>query len=126
MKLKEVCNDLFDVAKRINRVDKNYFVVFNKDKNRFEVHHKKQRGTSLSFIVNGKLNASVIKKAIKTSIKFADEILKQVEKENCLLEKRAIEKLSDENMSKFKSYIDYANEKNCDVDFLLTNQVEWI
>lgn len=126
MKLKEVCDDLFNIANRLKEIDRNYFVVFNKINNRFEVHHKKQKGSTLAFVVVGKLDAGVIKKAIKSSIKFAKDILKQIEIDNCLIEKKNTDKLADENMLKFKSYIEYANAKNCDVDFLWTNQTKWI
>lgn len=126
MKLIKIYNDLFDIAKRLNQIDKSYFIVFNKHKNRFEVHYKKQRGNSLSFVVENKLDASVLKKSVTTSIKFASKILQQIEKENDYIEKQNLEKIADENMYKFKSYIDYANQKNCDIDFTKVNQNGWI
>lgn len=126
MKLIKVCNDLFDVSNRLKQIDSEYVIYFNKDKNLFEVHHKKQRGGSFAFVVGKNLNAAVLKKAVLTSIKFAGKILKQIERDNFLLEKRNIDKATDENMIRFKFYIDYANSKNCDVDFSKMAPGEWI
>lgn len=126
MKLIKITDDLFGISKRLNQMDSDYYVVFNKQKNRFEVHNKRQRGNTLAFIVENKLDASALKKAIKTSVKFADEILRHIEKENYYIEKKNIEKTTDENMCKFKSYIDYANQKNCDIDFAKCSHNEWI
>lgn len=38
----KVEDDVFDIIKRIKEIDKDYFVVFNKEKSKFELHHSTQ------------------------------------------------------------------------------------
>lgn len=126
MKLKLITNDLFDIANRLKVLDVNYFVVYNKLKRKYEVHHKKQKEDSFAFSVENKLDARAIKKAIVTSIKHANKILSQIEKQNSLLQKKEVDLLLDQNMIRFKNYIDYANAKSCDINFDLINENKWI
>ena len=69
-KLIIIKNDLFNISNRIKNIDKNYYICFNKSLKQFEVHHKKQPDTTFCFVAGKTLNASVLTKAIKTSVKF--------------------------------------------------------
>lgn len=119
-KLILIKNDLFNISNRIKKIDKNYFICFNKTLKQFEVHHKKQPDTTFCFVAGKSLNASVLNKVIKTSVKFYLKNLKNMQEVNLQLNKKSEQNIKEKHMQMFKSLIDYSfknirqpNFENC-------------
>ena len=117
MKLKILNHDLFFVCKRLKKINKDYFVCFNKALNNFEVHFKNQKGGTFCFCVGKKLNASAVKKTYLTQVKNAKKLFKQIELNNKKIEAENEKKLTEKHMSEFSLMIDYASRKAGNVDF---------
>ena len=98
MTYQEIKSDVFDIAKRIKSIDKNYFVVLNKTKNRFEVHYKRNKNTYELTIPYKTLDARAVEFVRKTAVQNKEKIFEEIEKSNEKLErqntKNMIENLS--------------------------------
>jgi len=46
-----IANDVLDIAQRIKEIDGDYFVVFDRERNRFEVYNRSQRGNTLALVL---------------------------------------------------------------------------
>lgn len=117
--LKLITSDMFNISKRIKKIDKNLLVFYNKNKDRYEVHYSNsyKNSSTLAFCVGKNLNAFTLKKAYLTSSKNAKKLIKQINYSNkCLREKQESEFLS-KHIETLNNYLSYANNKNSDVFF---------
>lgn len=88
-KQKVIESDVFDICKRIKELDPSYYIVYNFQNNKFEVHSNYQRGNSFCFIVPfDALDARVLEYARKTSVARKDKLIEEIDRENELAEKR--------------------------------------
>ena len=61
-------NDIFNIAKRLKSIDKKYFIVFNSDRNKYEVHYARAKNTYELTIPYDTLDARTIDFVLKTRI----------------------------------------------------------
>ena len=86
MKL-QILHDMFNISKRIRNIDRNYYVVFNISKQKFEVHNSSQIGSSYCVTIPyEKLDERTLKFVLKTKSANIDEILEKIENDNNMLE----------------------------------------
>ena len=127
MNIKIIKNDLFNIVKRIKKIDKNYFIVFNYSYKRYEVHYKKQKGSSLCFVVDKPyLNSEVLTKAYKTSVRNYKALIKEISENNSYLQNKNDEYLKEKSKTYINNYIKYANKVNCDYNFLNADTTLWV
>jgi len=89
----EIKNDVYNISKRIKKIDKDYIVFYNTSKNKFEIHNLGQIGGSYCLTLPfDSLDERTIKHVRKTSSANIDEILEKIENENKVLE--STEKIS--------------------------------
>lgn len=123
----EIKNDLFNISKRIKKIDKNYFIVFSPRKKVYEVHYKNQKGSSLAFCVDKKyLNSEVLTKAYKTSVRNYKKLLSEIESNNLKLDKKNEEYLKQKSEYYLKSYLYYADKKGGDCKFENADNTLWV
>ncbi len=115
--MKIINNDLFNIVNRIKQIDKSYYIVYNKNKIRYEVHSNKQKGSTLAFCLGSKLNAYALKKAMLTSCKFSKKIIKNVINTNLKLEEQNQQNFINRHIETLNNYLAYANKKSSDVNF---------
>lgn len=81
--------DVFDICQRLKEVDETYFVVFNFNRKKFEVHSSLQRGSSYCFTIPYDcLDDRTIDFARKTSVARIDQLIKEIDQQNENLEKQ--------------------------------------
>jgi len=86
MKIK-ITHDVYDIAKRIKNIDKNYYIVFETSRGKFEVHNSSQIGSSYCLTLpNTCLDERALKHVRKTQSANIDEILEKIENDNNLRE----------------------------------------
>ena len=125
--MRKIKKDLFNIAYRLKKIDKGYFIIFNTLKNRYEVHNKNQSKNTLCFCCDRKyLTAEVVSKAHITNIRNSKRLLKDIELNNISLQKKQEDGFKDKYMQDFKSFLDYANNKNCECDFSNFNLTKWL
>ena len=91
--------DTYDIVKRIKEIDENYYIVYDTEKQRFEMHYADLPQT-FCFIIGDELDSRAIDKIYYTSTKYTDEILEKIDKNNSDLEINTIRQ--------FQSDADYA------------------
>lgn len=84
-----VRGDLFDIARRLKEVDKDYFVVYSYRDNRYEVHSKGNRGNTLCFAAP-RLDERVIVKARQTRRERLDRLIAEAERDNERIKREAL------------------------------------
>ena len=88
-------NDTFDVASRLKAIDSTYFLVFNLQKRRFEVHSREQRGSSLCVVLPfDRLDERTLSHVRKTRSEARKQFLAEMEQENAKIEKAKLEKVA--------------------------------
>ena len=83
----QIFNDMFNISKRIKNIDRNYYVIFNISKQKFEVHNSSQIGSSYCLTIPyDKLDERTLKLVLKTKSANIEEILEKIENDNNILE----------------------------------------
>ena len=90
----EIESDCLDIIKRIKAVDEDYFVVFNMDKKKFELHNKSQGGNTycLTFPFDT-LDERAVTLVLKTRVQNSDALFEEMQRENEKQEKDNIKKI---------------------------------
>ena len=86
-------NDIFNIAKRLKSIDKKYFIVFNSDRNKYEVHYSRAKNTYELTIPYDTLDARTINFVLKTRIQNKQKIFEEIENSNKKLEQQNIKNL---------------------------------
>ena len=85
MKIK-LTYDVYNISKRIKEIDKDYFIVFNTSKGKFEVHNNSQIGGSYCLTLPyACLDERTLVYVRKTSVANIDYVLNKIENDNNLL-----------------------------------------
>lgn len=101
--LKIIENDMFNISKRIKRINKNYCLVFNLKTKNYELYFKNGFSFERELVLNFDfLDFRTIKKVIETRTRNLEKLIKKIEEENKKLEEKNIENLKDESISKIK------------------------
>ncbi len=87
-KLFEIESDCLDIVKRIRAIDKDYFVMFNLDSKKFELHnHAQGKGTFCLTFPFDVLDERAVTFTLKTRVQNSDALFEELEAENRALEK---------------------------------------
>ena len=110
MMLIKIYEDVFDITTRLKEIDKDYFVVFNTQKNKYEVHNKSQKNTYCLSVPFSGLDSRTIDLTLKTRRENIDKLLKEIEQNNETIEKDAGRKTKDLCEFKAKEFFDYSKK----------------
>lgn len=86
-KLFEIKSDCLDIVQRIKSIDADYFVVFNEDSAKYELHSLGQANTYCLTFPFDALDERAYVHTLKTRVQNSDEIFRRLEEENVRLEK---------------------------------------
>ena len=82
-----IFHDVYNISKRVKYIERNYYVVYNTSKKKFEIHNSNQMGSSYCLTIpNDQLDERVLKLVRKTQSANIEEILEQIENDNKHLE----------------------------------------
>ena len=83
----KIKRDVYNIAKRIKKIDKNYYIVYNTSTLKFEIHCKNQIGSPYCLTLPyDELDERALKYVRSTQIANMDEILEKLEYDNQLVE----------------------------------------
>lgn len=93
-KLLKVDSDCLGIVERIKAVDADYFVVYNLDNNKFELHNSGQGRNSycLTFPYDA-LDERAYLYVLKTRVQNSDELFERMEAKNAKLQKEQIKQI---------------------------------
>ena len=80
-------SDVYNIAKRIKDIDRDYFIVYNTSKNVYEVHNSSQIGSTYCvYIPYNTLDVRTLEFVYMTQSKFISDIIAKIDSENKLKE----------------------------------------
>ena len=83
----QIFNDVYNISNRIKNIDRDYYVVYNTSKQKFEIHNSSQIGTSYCLTLPyNELDERALKYVLKSSTNNIDEILEKIENNNNSIE----------------------------------------
>ena len=93
-KLFEIESDCLDIIQRIKTIDKDYFVIYNLDKHKFELHnHSQGRYTYCLTFPFDQLDERAYLYTLKTRVQNSDKLFKEMEDENRKLKKQKVNQI---------------------------------
>lgn len=79
----EIYSDCLDIIKRLREIDKDYFVMFNLDRNCFELHNRAQEvGGTFCLTLPDVLDERSVDLTKRTLSQKRDELIAQLDAEN--------------------------------------------
>lgn len=103
-------NTLFNLNERLKQLDNSFYITFNTNLNRYEVHSSKQKNSYCFAVPYGKLDARIIKFAQKTSVKNLTSYISEIQQHN-----------QQQELNSRKEKEDYIKQKGLDMLFFLQN-----
>ena len=101
-RLFEIESDCLDIVRRLREIDKDYFVMFNLDSKKFELHnHSQGKGTFCLTFPFDVLDERALDFARKTRVQNSDELFAEMEAENRALEKAKVKQILNDFEEKF-------------------------
>ena len=92
----KIQSDVYFICQRLREIDDSYFVMYNLDRQAYEVHSNAQGRDSFCFTVPfEQLDGRTIEFALKTSAHRRDEIINEIEKNNQLVYERELKRQVD-------------------------------
>lgn len=99
----QIENDVYNISKRIKNIDRDYYVVYDTSKQKFEVHNSKQIGSTYCLTLPYcELDERCLDYVLKTQSTNVEEILEKIENDNKMLE-------STNKLSAFSTILDAIN-----------------
>ena len=119
MKVK-IDNDVFDIAKRIKEIDEGYFILFDLDKNVYELHNKYQSTSFCLTIPYANLDNRVIDLILYSDISNIDNIIIDIDTNNEDIErnnKNTIKNQTDFMLREIYDFSSNSSKKMCNNSF---------
>ena len=115
MKIK-IESDVFDVSKRIKEIDENYFIMFNLNNNKYELHCASQPNTYCFSYPYDDLDERFIDMIYKTNITNIDNIIEQIDNNNAKIENNVNSSVKDKSNFMLREIYNFSNisSKNFD------------
>ena len=107
MKIKINC-DVFNIVERLRQIDDGYFVIFNTNSKKFEIHNSNTKNSYCLTIPYGQLDVRTLRLVESTHVKNYNKIIKTIDEDNERIEKESIEKLKDISDYKLKELFKYS------------------
>lgn len=111
MKIK-IESDVFDIVKRIKEIDDGYYILFDLNKQKFEVHNCKQSSSYCFTYPYDNLDERVFEMIYATNSKFIDKIIEDIDKNNTKIEKNNENKRKDFNDYYLREIYNFSNNSS--------------
>lgn len=120
-----ITTDLFDIVKRLKAIDEKYFILFNKQTNKFEVHYSRNHDTLEIVLPYSKLDKRTVDLVLKTKIENRKKLIEQMELNNQKIEDENNKKIIDEMKYKSKEMIEFLNNNTNEIDLENLYKNKW-
>jgi len=122
-----ITHDMFRISERVKKIDKDYFILFNNKNNKFEVHHKNQRGGTYCLTCPyDRLDSRLLDYVLRTSSNNSVLLMKEIEKHNYELEKNSEQNRNDYVNNSLKQIYDYASVSSKTINYKDIMNTKWI
>lgn len=100
-------HDLFDIAARIRELDPDYFVLYDTESLRYELHHHKRKPTLELVFPYAKLDARAVSHTLMTRAERMEKLIREIDENNERLFLAEENKLRDRASCTAKSLVSY-------------------
>jgi len=107
MKIK-IENDVFDIINRLKEIDEGYYIVYNTNSKKNEIHNKYTKNSYCLTIPYSQLDERTIVLANNTHVRNYKKILESIEENNDRLQTEKIEELKEVNDYKIRELLKYS------------------
>lgn len=122
----KINSDVFNIVTRIKSLNKNYFVLFNKITNTFELHTKERPNNSFELTLpRGNLDVRTISFIQKQLNRNVLQVIKEVEEHNKNLENKKNAAILEESAYKLKEIYAYAQKGAKSYEHNKSYQTKW-
>lgn len=111
MKVK-IDNDVFDIAKRIKDIDEGYFILFDVDKNVYELHNKFQLTSFCLTIPYANLDNRVIDLILYSDASNIDKIIEDIDRNNEYIERNNINTMKNQTDYMLREIYNFSNNSS--------------
>lgn len=115
MKIK-IESDTFDIVERIKDIDENYFLLFDLEKEKFELHNKSQANSYCFTYPYDNLDNRMLNLIYKSSVGFIDKIMEDIDRNNCKIERNNMEKVKSDADYMFREIYNFSNNSSKELD----------
>lgn len=115
MKIK-IDSDVHDITIRVKEIDDGYFIVYNTDKDCYEIHNSKQKDTYCLTCPYEFLDDRVLGLVCMSNIQNIDTILEDIDNNNSSIEQNAIKTTKDIGDYKAREIYKFANNSSKNFD----------
>lgn len=77
-----VKDDVLDIVNRIKQIDSSYFIIYDTNKNIYELHCLEQPLSTFCLTLYDKLDERSVNKTLKTRKQNKDALIEEIEKNN--------------------------------------------
>ncbi len=106
-----IVNDVMGIVRRLKNIDRDYFVVWNKKNDRYEIHNCRCEPTLVLVLPYPQLDSRAITYVQSTRIENMQEFIVQMDEYNHKLEESKNRQILDESSYKSKHLIDFIATK---------------
>lgn len=89
-------NDLFNIAKRLKRINRGYFINFNEKNKVFEVHNAFLKPSLLLRLPYDRLDSRTVDRVRKSEVKNLNAYLDMIEDDNKKLQMKELENMKEQ------------------------------
>lgn len=107
-------SDVFDIVKRITEIDDGYYIVFNMEKNTFEIHNSNQFNSYCFTSKNSVIDSRIIDEINYSKISNIDKIIEEIDKYNELNELTSKQKAKDDADYMLREIYKYSSNSSRD------------
>lgn len=75
----KITQDVCDICQRIKEVDENYYIVYNRVLNRFELHDRSVKGRFACVLPFDRLDERSVRHARRTRIQRIDALMRELD-----------------------------------------------
>lgn len=111
MKIK-IESDVFDIVKRIQEIDDGYYILFDLNKQKFEVHNCKQPNSYCFTYPYDNLDLRIFEMIYATSSRFIGKILEDIDNNNANIERNNENKRKDINDYYLREIYNFSNNSS--------------
>lgn len=111
----KIFEDTHDIIQRLREINNSYFVVYNTERECFEIHNSGQKNTFCLTVPFPCLDCRAVDLTLKTRRENIDKILNEIDRDNDRIDeqnKKAVRNLSEWKLKEYYSYANGHEEKN--------------
>lgn len=105
----EIESDVFDVIPRLKEIDDGYKIMLNLESGKLELHNEKQTNTYCFTLKENAILPNLICDVLASDIRFIDNIMKDIVKNNVEVEEESKNKIDDYTSYMSREIFNFAN-----------------